>query len=301
MARAVAASAPLAVEQSVAGNGHAADAPALPPSAVVIGDSVRPAEIVVEMVKTAAAKAALSVKDMALRGLLAGALLGFATSLAQTVVLQGAPPFVGAIIFPVGFVLLVLAGLELATGNFAVLPMGVADRRVSFGKLVRNWFWVYAGNLAGCLLYAAMLYAVTTKFGGDGGPLGKQISTIALAKTHGFAELGFLKGWGTTVTKGILANWMVTVGVVMAFVSKSTIGRVVAMWLPITIFFALGFEHSIVNMYTIPAGMLFGAPISLGDWWLWNQIPVTLGNIVGGAVFTGLALYATYRPARGAV
>ena len=87
---------------------------------------------------------------------------------------------------------------------------------------------------------------------------------------------------------------MVTLGAVLALASRSTIGKIVAMWLPILTFFALGYEHSIVNMYVVPAGMLLGAPVSLKAWWLWNQIPVTLGNIVSGALFTGVALYLTY-------
>jgi formate transporter len=77
-------------------------------------------------------------------------------------------------------------------------------------------------------------------------------------------------------------------------------GKIVAMWLPIMTFFAQGFEHSIVNMFVVPAGMMFGAPVSTASWLFWNQLPVTLGNIISGAIFTGLALYATYcerRPA----
>jgi formate/nitrite transporter FocA (FNT family) len=72
------------------------------------------------------------------------------------------------------------------------------------------------------------------------------------------------------------------------------------MWLPILTFFAHGYEHSIVNMFVIPAGMMLGAPVSVSQWWIWNQIPVTLGNIVSGAFFTGLALYYTYPVARAA-
>src|SRR5262249_58806425 len=78
----------------------------------------------------------------------------------------------------------------------------------------------------------------------------------------------------------------------------ATVGKIAATWLPIFLFFALGYEQAVVNMFVIPTGMLLGAKVSLGDWWLWNQIPVTLGNLVGGFVFTGLALYATYKPAR---
>lgn len=84
----------------------------------------------------------------------------------------------------------------------------------------------------------------------------------------------------------------------MAMTSSSTIGKIAAAWLPILMFFAQGFEHSVVNMFVIPTGMLMGAKVSMADWWLWNQIPVTLGNLVGGMVFTGLLLYWTYRPAK---
>jgi formate/nitrite transporter FocA (FNT family) len=87
---------------------------------------------------------------------------------------------------------------------------------------------------------------------------------------------------------------MVTLGAVLAFVSRSTIGKIAAMWLPIATFFAHGYEHSIVNMFVIPAGMLLGAPVSVGGWWLWNQIPVTLGNIVAGILLTGFALCLSY-------
>ena len=82
--------------------------------------------------------------------------------------------------------------------------------------------------------------------------------------------------------------------------SQSTVGKIAAMWLPILIFFGQGFEHSVVNMFVIPTGMLLGAKVSVSDWWLWNQLPVTLGNLVGGLLFTGLFLYWTYHPAKGA-
>jgi formate/nitrite transporter FocA (FNT family) len=88
---------------------------------------------------------------------------------------------------------------------------------------------------------------------------------------------------------------MVTLGVVMALTSQSTIGKIVGMWLPILTFFAQGFEHSVVNMFVIPAGMLVGAHVGVQQWWLWNQLPVTFGNILGGVVFTGLALHLTHR------
>jgi formate/nitrite transporter FocA (FNT family) len=96
--------------------------------------------------------------------------------------------------------------------------------------------------------------------------------------------------------KGMLCNWLVCLGVVMAMTSTSTVGKIAATWLPIFLFFALGFEHAVVNMFIIPTGMMMGAKVSVAQWWLWNQIPVTLGNLVGGFTFTGLAIYTTYKP-----
>src|SRR5205807_7581764 len=124
-----------------------------------------------------------------------------------------------------------------------------------------------------------------------------RIVAVAEAKTVANAALG-TAGMVSVFVKGILCNWLVCLGVLMAMTSTSTVGKIVATWLPIFTFFALGFEHTVVNMFIIPTGMLLGAKVSVGDWWLWNQIPVTLGNLVGGFVFTGLALYATYRPAQ---
>ena len=258
-------------------------------------DYVNPVELVQEALRVAKKKAALSTCDLLLRGFLAGAFLAYATSLVMIVLSQGLPPIVGALLFPGGFVMLVLLGLELATGNFALLPAALAAGEVSLGKLLRNWGWVYLGNVLGSVFYAALFYLAVTNCGASaGGPLGDLLKQTAQRKTLAYMALGG-SGWTTALVKGILCNWMVTIGAVLAMVSRSTVGKVVAMWLPIMTFFAHGYEHSIVNMFVIPAGMLFGAPVSVRQWWLWNQIPVTLGNIVSGALLTGLALYVTFR------
>ena len=106
-------------------------------------DYVNPKELMQEAILAARKKAALSVQDMLIRGALSGVCLGFATSLAVVVTAQGVPPIVGAVLFPVGFVILALLGLELATGNFALLPAALAAGEISAGRLVRNWAWVY--------------------------------------------------------------------------------------------------------------------------------------------------------------
>jgi formate transporter len=259
-----------------------------------MSDHVGPTELLKEALRLAEMKSELSVWNMLIRGALSGAFLGYATSLAFLVTSQGVVPIVGAILFPAGFVMLALLGLELVTGNFAVLPMGVLARTVRFPKLLRNWGWVYLGNLIGSLLYAGLFYlAITNWRTGNGGSVADLLKQAAQKKTLGYAALGG-SGWALALVKGVLCNWMVTIGALLALVSRSTVGKIASMWLPIMTFFALGFEHSVVNMYVVPSGMLLGAPISISQAILWNLLPVTLGNLMAGTFFTGIALYATY-------
>lgn len=259
-------------------------------------DYIKPSELVKNMIAAGKAKASLSIKDLLIRGMLSGALLGIATSLAITATVQTNVPLVGALIFPVGFVMIVLLGLELVTGSFAVVTLAGVDRQRSFGQVFSNLTWVFTGNLIGSVAYGALLYVALTSMGTEA-PTGvaAKIVAIAEAKTNAYAAHG-LHGLITVFVKAIICNWMVCLGVVMAMTSHSTLGKITAAWLPIFTFFAQGFEHSVVNMFVIPTGMMMGAKVSLSNWWLWNQIPVTLGNFVGGFLFTGLLLYWTYRP-----
>jgi formate/nitrite transporter FocA (FNT family) len=96
------------------------------------------------------------------------------------------------------------------------------------------------------------------------------------------------------LSKGVLCNWMVTLGTAMAYFSTTTTGKVLTMWLPIMTFFALGYEHSVVNMFVLPAALLESSTITVSDWWIWNQVPVTLGNIIGAVALTGLPLMTYY-------
>jgi formate/nitrite transporter len=217
-------------------------------------DYVNPKDLLQEAVQLAKKKSELSVRDMLIRGILAGAFLGYATSLVFMVSSQGLPAIVGAILFPVGFVILVLLGLELVTGNFALLPAGLMAGTVRFKKMLRNWGWVYLGNLIGSLLYAALFYlAVTNWRTGNGGAIAELVRQAALKKTVAYAALGS-SGWAAALVKAMLCNWMVTIGAMLALVSRSTLGKISAMWLPIMTFFALGFEHSVVNMFVITLG-----------------------------------------------
>jgi len=247
------------------------------------------------MIDAGAAKAAAPLRDLLIRGFLSGALLGIATSLAITTAVQTNLPVAGALIFPVGFVMIILLGLELVTGNFALLPVAMLDGRCTAARAMRNFAAVFAANLAGSLFYGVLLVASLTMAGRQvPDAVAARIIAIAQTKTH-YTSFG-LAGYVAMLSKAVLCNWMVCLGVVMGMTSSSTVGKIAAAWLPILVFFAHGFEHSVVNMFLIPTGMLLGAKVSIADWWLGNQIPVTMGNFLGGCLFTGLPLYWTHKP-----
>lgn len=258
-------------------------------------DYVKPTEVLENMIEVGATKAELSRFQMLIRGFLGGAILAFATTLAYTATAQTSLGLVGALIFPVGFVIIILLGLELVTGSFALIPLAALERKTSVKRMLVNFGWVIVGHLIGCAVYAGLYGLTITKMGTDmSNPLIQTIIKASEAKTLGYKSMG-MDGMVLVTIKAVLCNWMVTLGVVMAMTSKSTSGKIIAMWLPILIFFAQGFEHAVVNMFVIPAGMMLGADVSMADWWIWNQIPVLFGNFVGGAVFTGLFIYLSHR------
>lgn len=253
-------------------------------------DYISPSEVAGNFVAGGAAKSRLSIGQLLLRGFLSGALLGFATTVAFSATAQGLPPIVGAVLFPVGFAMIVVLSLELVTGSFSMLPAAWLAGQTGVLRVLGNLVWVFVANLAGGCFYAAVYAAVQTQFHhAPASGAGALIVAAAQAKTLGYEKLGATGIW-LAMLKAVLCNWMVCMGVVMGMTSRSTLGKIAGCWLPIFTFFALGFEHSVVNMFIIPAGMWMGAPIKLSDWWLWNELPVTLGNLVGGAVFVGLPM-----------
>jgi formate transporter len=263
-------------------------------------DYVKPADVAKAMAEAGLKKLALPPRDLLIRGVLSGAILGVATSLAFTGAVSTGQPLVGALIFPVGLIFIVLLGLELITGSFALLPLPWLDggpSAPSGATILTNWGWVFLANLIGSVAYGALLAITLTDMGAIA-PTGVAafIVKVAEAKTTGYAAFG-AAGLVTVFVKAILCNWMVCLAIVLAMSTNSTIGKIATAWMPIFVFFAQGFEHSVVNMFIIPTGMMLGAKVTVADWWLWNQIPVTLGNLVGGFVFTGLAIYTTYKPA----
>ncbi|CAM4491236.1 formate/nitrite transporter family protein [Paenibacillus typhae] len=254
-------------------------------------DYVKPNEVLSSMIEAGKTKAELSILQLIVRGGLGGAILACATTLAYTAAAQTKLPMIGALLFPVGFVMIILLGFELVTGSFALIPLAVLEKKTSTARMLNNFFWVIIGHLIGCAVYAALYGLTITKMGTDmSNPMIQTLITTSEAKTTAYKSMG-ADGMGLAFIKAILCNWMVTLGAVLAMTSKSTAGKITAMWLPILTFFAQGFEHTVVNMFVIPAGMMLGANVSFADWWIWNGIPVLLGNLVGGVLFTGLLIY----------
>jgi hypothetical protein len=139
------------------------------------------------------------------------------------------------------------------------------------------------------------MMAFVTTFGFTQAPdkVGTAIGSIGESRTLGYAAHG-AAGMATLFIRGMLCNWMVSTGVVGAMISTSVPGKVIAMWMPILVFFYMVFEHSVVNMFLFPAGLMLHAPFSIQDYFIWNEIPTVCGNLVGGLAFTGLTLYATH-------
>ncbi|MEO8351530.1 MAG: formate/nitrite transporter family protein [Chthoniobacteraceae bacterium] len=210
--------------------------------------------------------------------------------------MQTGQPLVGAILFPVGFCLLYLMGFDLLTGVFTLVPLAWLDKRrgVTVKGVLRNWGLVFVGNFAGALTVALMMGIVFT-YGFSVAPdaVGAKIGKIGEARTLGYAAHG-AAGMLTLFIRGVLCNWMVSTGVVAALMSTSASGKVIAMWMPIMVFFYMGFEQSVVNMFLFPSGLLLGGQFSFMDYMIWNEIPTIIGNVVGGITFVGLSLYATH-------
>lgn len=255
-----------------------------------------PSEFATKMVDAGEAKIYMSARDTVIRAYMAGAILALAAAFAIFVAVKTGVPLIGAILFPVGFSMLYLMGFDLLTGVFVLTPLAWLDKRpgVTIAQVLRNWGLVFVGNFAGALTVAFLVaFIYTYGFSTDPGPVGHKIAGIGEARTLGYAQWG-IAGWFTIFVRGMLCNWMVSMGVVGAMISTSVSGKVIAMWMPIMLFFAMGFEHSVVNMFLFPSAMIMGGNFSIADYFIWNEIPTALGNLVGGLAFTGLTLYSTH-------
>ena len=255
-----------------------------------------PSEFVTKLIDAGESKILMSTKDTLVRAYMAGATLAIAAAFAIQINVNTGQPLAGAVLFPVGFCLLYLLGYDLLTGVFMLAPLAMWDKRpgCTWGGVARNWALVFLGNFAGALT-VAVLMSVYYTYGFSTAPddVGTKIAGIGVARTLGYAKYG-VAGWATLFVRGMLCNWMVSTGVVGAQISTNVTGKVIAMWMPIMLFFYMTFEHSVVNMFLFPAALMMHGAFSVGDYFWWNEIPTVLGNMVGGIVFTGLMLYTTH-------
>ena len=256
---------------------------------------VNPDQLIDSLVHSGVVKSNLSARQMFLRGTLSGAILGAATSLALTAADQTGLPIVGALVFPVGFCVILMLGLELVTGSFALIPLAILEGRTSIAKGLKNFGIVIPAHIIGAGLFAVLYVGVITYLGTDTtDPMIQAIIHMAEHKVLPYEAIG-AGGILVAIIKAMLCNWMVALGTIMFYTSTSASGKILGMWLPVLTFFGLGLEHAVVNMFVIPAGMLLGADISFGDWWGWNTGPVLIGNFMGAVLFTALPLYFSHR------
>ncbi|WP_188865816.1 formate/nitrite transporter family protein [Pseudomonas asuensis] len=249
-----------------------------------------PKEIATLAIQAGIAKNRLSVFTLLILGVMAGAFI--ATGFLLDIHVIGTMPaewgtfagFIGAAVFPVGLIMTVLAGGELLTGNMLLLPMARFAGAIRTAGVIRNWVWVTFANLIGSV---AVAYFFGHVLGLTEGVFLDKTVAIAHAKINADFFHAFVSGVG--------CNWLVCLGVWIAFASKDVVGKVVGMWFPVMAFVAIGFQHVVANMFIIPAAIFAGQ----ATWaqCLPNLVAVFLGNAVGGAGFVGLAYFLAYRPA----
>ena len=248
-----------------------------------------PLEIAKNYISVCVNKTRIPVLKMYLLGIMAGFFIAFAgvnlTVASGTIPVYGR--LIGAAAFPMGMAVVLLAGSELFTGNNLII-LAVLTREVRLRDMLKNWIIVYLGNLTGTTLIAA----ATVYSGVLDGFYQTAVNIAASKATMPFTD---------ALIRGILCNILVCVAVWMSFASKRAEGKILTVFFPIMAFVFCGFEHSIANMYYLPAGLLsalrHGASADGLNWvscYLGNLLPVTLGNIIGGCLFVGCIYWYIY-------
>jgi formate/nitrite transporter len=247
-------------------------------------DAYKPAEMALRVEQAGVAKAKAGLIPLFTLAVLAGAFIAFG-AMVYTVAVTGSTlgvgptKLLGGLAFCLGLVLVIVGGAELFTGN-SLIVMAWADGKISVGALLRNWGVVYLGNFVGAGATAVLMH-----YSGALAPYAQTAIAIAEAKVAlPMAE---------AVIRGLLCNVLVCLAVWLCFAARTVIDKVVAILFPITAFVAIGFEHSVANMYLIPIGMMAGDGLDIAGY-LTNLIPVTVGNIIGGGVFVAGVYWLIY-------
>ncbi len=284
-------------------------------------DALLPADMASKAEAIGIKKANMPFWNMFVLSILAGAFIGLGAIFATTVSAgsisikdaAGAAAYATALpygvirlltglVFTLGLILVVVGGAELFTGNNLIL-MAFMDGKVTFGQLMRNWGIVYFGNFVGSIATAAIMF-FTKQYAFGGGSIGLNALNIGEAKSN----LGFVQA----IALGIMCNALVCLAVWLCYSARSTTDKILAIIPPISAFVAAGFEHSIANMYFIPIALFiktWGDPkffetigktaenfphLTWGNFFINNLLPVTIGNIIGGAVMVGLVYWFVY-------
>lgn len=252
-----------------------------------------PKEVLAQVKRTGLSKVQLSTSRLLLLGFFAGAYIAFGGLLAIKIgggmpSLQASNPglvsLVFGSVFPVGLILVILAGAELFTGNTATLIPALYKGELTTIDLLRSWTLSYLGNFIGSLFVAFFLVKVTGVLEAD----------PWLSFTKGIAQSKVSQEPMPLFLKALACNWLVCLSVWLATAANNISGKIFGIWFPIMAFVALGFEHSVANMFFIPLGIFHGAEVTWSQFIFDNLLIVTAGNIVGGAVFVGLSYAYVY-------
>lgn len=245
-----------------------------------------PKEILALVEHSATEKAALPVRKLLVSAFLAGVYISMG-GLFSLIIGFGFPEIsahapglqrlLSGLVFPLGLMLVVFTGAELFTGNNATLVPGALARHYGWGRVARNWTLVYVGNLLGSLFFAYFLVVLP-------GMLLAEVWQTAAVKV---SESKVAMPWLTVFLRGIGANWLVCLAVWLGLSANDTAGRLLGLFFPVMCFVAIGYEHCIANMFSIPLGMMLGASVTCTDFVFANLIPATLGNMLGGGLFVG--------------
>lgn len=195
------------------------------------------------------------------------------------------PKLLAGASFPIGLILVVLAGADLFTGHCAYFVPGTMDGELPRTYFLRNWVVIYVANFIGAFLFDYFIAYSTDVMVSE--PYRSYIIHVAENKVN--------LSWGVSFLRGIGANWLVCLAIWLGLSSKSMAGKVIGLWFPVMAFVTLGFEHSIANMFYIPTAMLYGADVTVGQFVADSLVPSTLGNIIGGGFFVGFVYWMIYR------
>lgn len=247
---------------------------------------LNPKEMTTAFAASAQYKSGLKISKFALIAILGGAYIAFGGLL--TVMVAGGMPGIGAAnpgivkfvagaLFPVGLILVSVTGADLFTSDCAAFTLPFFRKEMRLTVFVRILILSYIFNFIGAQLIAWFMTAQTGLVDYDPWK----------AYLHTYSEAKMNLGFGTVLLKGIGANWLVCLGMFMGYAAKDITGKCIGIWIPVMIFVTLGYEHSIANMFFIPAAIYSGADILWSEFLINNLLPATLGNLIGGAVLVG--------------